>query len=164
MGEFFSSYLGSVMTIGICAFICETVSSASQTSAGTKNAMRLICSLCVFITVIIPFCSGIRSFYTHIATSGITAEKNSVQYENSFLELTEKETEKRIMQEILDKTGIIIKSADIDLCEKENMLIVLSVRVTVSNKDSGDADNVRQLISDMFGSDAEIKIEVDSNE
>ena len=122
MTALFSSYIKSIAAVGICAFVCEWICISGKGSENVKKTVSLIASLCVFITVIVPFSFGIKEMISNLDMSYTAEEPKNKNLENEFCSRIAEESEKMVKEKIFDKFGIIPYDVSIELCEQEKTL------------------------------------------
>lgn len=135
MTGLFSEYIVSVMSMGICVYICEWLCIGKGTSQGMKKTVSFICGMCLFITVALPFISAVKSFAHDSAVTAKTfaQPKQSGQTEDLY-ELTAKEMSERLSEMIFLDTGINPELVSIQLREENDMLCVGNVTVSVCDR------------------------------
>lgn len=135
MTGFFSEYIVSVMSMGVCVYICEWLCTGTGTSQGMKKTISFICGMCLFITVALPFISAVKSL-AH--DRGVT-EKNfslpkQAEQADTLYELTEKEMSERLREMIFCDTRINTKQVSIQLSEENGSLYVEKIAVSVCDR------------------------------
>lgn len=147
MTGFFSSYIQSIAAVGICAFICEWICSSEKGGENIKKTVNLIASLCIAITVLLPFCNGMKQIFEDLQLDHIAEDKEKITANKEvFYDLTEKETEKSILEEICSEFGIKPLTVCIDLIEHEGVLTADCVCVELRRQDESHAPNIRAFL------------------
>lgn len=157
---YFSEYIKSVLTIGICAFLCQSAGTVSKNNASLSKALRLTVNLCVFLVVISP----IFSFFGNIDFDNLNFTKSEIITEdsNAFESLTEAEIEKNIYTNIYDNLKINIENIKADIEMNGNSITIKQISATAS--DSKDAETVTTYIKETFGQEIYTEITVKNNE
>ena len=135
MTGLFSEYIVSVMSMGICVYICEWLCIGKGTSQGMKKTVSFICGMCLFITVVLPFISAVKSFAHDSAVTAKTfaQPKQSGQTE-ALYELTAKEMSERLSEMIFLDTGINPELVSIQIREENGSLYVEKIAVSVCDR------------------------------
>lgn len=142
MSTYFSEYIRLILTVGICAFICEYATSLGK-SKKMSMVFGLISSLCIFLTVISPLTTLSGSFATFKQRYNNIGSSTEAISDEAFYSLVEENLKEEIKQEIIKKTGISDECISIDLSvDKENGTIKeISVKHTdkrISNQEITD--------------------------
>lgn len=156
MGSF-NTYLYSILTVGICAFVCETLVCRTNNSDSLSKGLSLITSICMFLTVISPLFSSLSS----INFSDWNYDKNeSKTDENVFLELTANETEKEIANQIKNAAGIKKCGVDIKLKTDDDVLTADEIILSVSNDGISKENEIRTAVKNIIGDEIKVIINV----
>lgn len=156
MGSF-NSYLYSILTVGICAFICETLACRTSNSDSLSKGLSLITSICIFLTVISPLFSSLSS----INFSEWNYDKNKEKPdENIFLELTANETEKEIANQIKNDVGIEACRADIKFKTDGDVLKADEIILSVNKKSICKENEIRTIVKNIIGDEIKVIINV----
>ena len=148
MQTFLSNYITSILTVGICAFLCEAI-SGFKGCAKLSDAMKFISTLCVFTAVLIPFGISVKNIdkSKFKATFPNAAIQNN-SYE-SFDTLVEKETAKKIKEEIIKITKTHPKEVFTEL-DKNTFEIVSVTIITDGIQDEAFYEKAKEAINEMF--------------
>ena len=120
MSGLFSSYFSKLFCICACSLVCEIVChSVSQKNSGIFQTVKIICSLCICITVFSAFFSS-QCFTEDLdkITSQIEAVTQNINTENNgngVIESIKIQLENDVSKNILKKTGINPVSVSIQL-------------------------------------------------
>lgn len=154
MSGYFSQYMYHILTVGLCAFLCEAVSGFGK-SKRLSNAAALITSLCLFLTAVMPITelfSGIGKFFPDIKAESADEQEYT---RNDFFELVKMNIIQELKSEILIKTGIEVSDISIDLNVKDKNIYITSVTVQLFEK-TEDTQAISKVITDNFSSETEI--------
>lgn len=150
----FGYYINALVSIGLCAFICESI----VTNKVLSKALGLITGLCVFTVVISPIIS--------FAVKGNIKEIfDTSKYENTynqtttdFTNLIEKDMEDRLSQSIKDQLGLQISDVSIDFTIKDDKAFIESVCVVLDTQDKSENELVREYLYGIFGNETNISV------
>ncbi len=165
MTGFFSSYIQSIACVGICAFICEWICSTGRSGDNIRKTVSLVASLCIAITVLLPFCSGMNDIFEGLRLNKMTeADEKSDSTKAAFYDLTEKETENSIFEEINTEFGIKPLSVSIDLNEHEGVMEADNVTVTVCRQDEECVQKINTFLCEQGFKSISVTCEDEENE
>ncbi len=149
MTAFFNSYITSILSVGVCAFICEWICISHSKSDSLKKALSFIASLCIFISVIFPFFSQIKNSLESFSLSSYYKTDSYDEYDKSeFYSLTAREAEKNTGIMIYHEFGINPVSISIELCESDNILSVSSITVTLKSEHHDFKQQIYQFLTE----------------
>lgn len=158
MTGFFSSYLGSVLALGICTFVCNFACSSEKNEI--KNAVAFISGMCMLITVFLPFCHGMSELLKEYTSA---KEENYAQAENaennSLYKLTAKELENNVKSLIFSEIGINTLGLSIELSENDGTINVSKLSVTLNKENEDKQDEIIKLLKDSGFENISIKVE-----
>ncbi len=149
MTSFISSYINTIVSVAICAFICETITSSGREAL--HKGQRLITSLCIFISLVLPVCNALIKVKPDLSFGNTFAVENGTLYSSkTYLSLIANETE-TVLQELITKTfGIQPDNISINISEESNdmqkHLIIDSITVSIK-ADEETTNNIKQFIS-----------------
>lgn len=155
---FFSEYIKSIITVGMCAFLSEGVCSHLCKSKITSKSLKFITNLCVFTIAVSP----VFSLFTDMKVQQFDFYKKSETsaFDSTFLNLTANEMEKALQGQILQQTGIFARQVSIKIeCNDENICVE---KVSVTIDEESDRQKVQEYITNVFT--AETEITVNTNE
>lgn len=161
--NFFSSYIGLVLTIGICAFICETLCGCFANSMTVSRTVGIITSLCVFISIILPICTALNKLGFDNFSIREDNKATATSYD-SLYDLAENRLENQISQSIYEELGIMPASISIELNVDEEYLNIQNVSVVLEKGDFTDEPKISKYLKSMFGSQTQINILETANE
>ena len=154
------TYITSILTVGVCAFICETVSGIGGSSK-LSDAMKFTSSLCVFIAVLLPFGISLKGIDTKAIKN--LFDENSTQLNNSqsFEALLDSEIKSRIEDEIVLSTEK--KPMEISVSYNKDNTAINSITVKHNISDTGFIEKAGDAIMKLCNIKAEF-VFVDSKE
>lgn len=150
-------YFSSIMTVGICSFICEALSINGKYSKALTHGLSLITSLCIFLTVISPFFVGVSDINLSEITNnnGISADT-----EDYFIMLTNDEIEKAITDKIINNCGIQAEKLDAELKNRNGELSITEMTVWIKKGDSTKEKEIINTVKEAAGKDVRVIINV----
>lgn len=157
----FSSYLSTVLGVGICAFLCENIASVStRKGKSLERAVSFITSLCLFCGVTLPIIKALSTKGIWHINENFVNESESAQesLENTFYGLIKEELEKSVTDEIIKKFGIEQEKVSIQLSEGDGEIIIDKVNVAVNEKDFDKANEIENFIRTLIDGDFEITV------
>ena len=150
--NFFTDYLNSIITVGICSFLCEAITSGKRSSPVLDRGLSLLTSLCIFITATAPLFSGVFN----IDLADFSTKNNiSETSENYFLTLCENETERILFEYINSEYDI--ENIDVRLIMNENGETKIdSINYTIGEKSNGKETEITNAIIKATGEDIKV--------
>lgn len=157
---YFSEYIKSILSVGLCAFLCENVSLRLSKNTAMSRGMKLLTGLCIFTVSILPFFSLFNGGFTSLFD--FSASNVRINSENSFITLTENELEKSFEEQILKETGIQTRSLSIKIEYNNNVIDIKSINATVEKVEN--IPIIKEYISKCFESNSGVQITVKKHE
>ena len=142
--EFFSSYIKMLLSVGLCAFICNTVCESFKTSKTLEKAISTTLSLCMFITILVPICSILK---TDNILSKSFEQNDSVETYSSFSENIENALSLQISEAIREKTGISPKSTCVTVAKNNDGFKLKKITVTLNTENKSEKNLVSDLLT-----------------
>ncbi len=157
MEKFFSGYILNLFSVCICAFLCKALCSFDG-SGSSQQGLKLITGLCVFISVVLPFCSTIRQSAASLS-EGLNIEPQS-QYTISeeFYNQTKIQFQERYISEIYNATGILADSISIEFTTSDDSFEFKRIEVVLKNASTEDAEKIKEYIRQTAHHNADVKI------
>lgn len=153
----FSKYITSIFSVGICAFICETLCDSFTCSKIFNRTLNAITSLVLFIIIVIPFCSMIKNY--RINSDAFTFEETtSVLQTENLIDLSFSELENSLTEKIKAETGILTEDIRINYSMSKNTPVISGINVTVGTTSKDKKEALNQYLKTLFAN--EIKIEI----
>lgn len=148
----FSSYIKTLFAVCVCASVCQAILSGSSKNSKTlENGLKLVISLCVIITILIPGSKLIKN----LKTADMPSADSTKVSDNYLLSLTKKELEDELNRKIKLSTGILplYSCINFDIEETQNGTEVsfASAEITLSKADSEMCDTVNKFASELLG-------------
>ena len=162
MPDIISDYIKNLMVISCVGAICEfALKGASKGSKSLENGLKLIISLCLFISVFIPAAKyAVNSLETGVFLQEIPSAKAKRYEASAVLELTKKELEKSLSEKIYEKFGILPDSISIDSFTEKNsegaITAFWSADITISKECSYAFDDIREYAVGLIGKNVKI--------
>lgn len=156
----FSLYIKSIITAGICAFLCETVCTHFSKNKLSTKAIKFITNLCIFTIAVSPVFSLVAGI--NLKNLDFSQENSSEYSENTFINLTTNEMEKTLILQILQNTGITAQQISIDIEYENEVINVKRIQAQVNNND--DIQKVHDYLASIFPKETKIEITVNNNE
>ncbi len=156
----FSEYIKSILTVGVCAFLCESLSSVFQKSKASESAVRLMVNLCVFTVAVSPLFSA----FSYLDFNSFKINETQYNEESTYTlnALTAKELEKQVSSKIYESTRVFIKDIKIDIKLENDAILIKKVTAEISSKD--DIEKVNLCIKEMLGQEINTEITVKNDE
>ena len=156
MSSFFSSYIQSVTSIGICAFICNKITTSTSTML--NKSLSFICGLCIFISIVFPILGGLKNFTLPIPSDTLHSEENAnyTGYD-SLLELTKSDLSQKLKSEIIRKTGINVADICIALHMESNTIYIDKVQIFLASADIKHENTISDIVCNLLQITPEIK-------
>ena len=149
---FFSSYIKSLLTVAVCALICNTVCEGFKGSKALEKAMAITTSLCIFITVILPVCNSLKDI-----TRGMVSEQNEgTETAFSFTENLATATEMHINELIYKEIGTIPASTSVIISQSDYAIEKISIELQKTC--TVDKGELSHLLSSSAGENTIIEI------
>lgn len=158
----FSDYLKSILTAGICAFFCETISNSFGSSKVLSKAMNIVTSLVMICVVILPLCNIISNTANIFSFDKENSNNKDIDKE-TFLSLTFDNVEDSLKSQILTETGIYCDEISIDFTESESGLEIKEITVMSEGISSENKDIVKCVIVNNFGDKINVTFTENSN-
>lgn len=141
-----TNYIMTILSIGICAFILESVLSSFYSYKNISTAVKLVYSLCIFCSIVFPVFS-IKLDFSKIQNKTAAIIQNGTAQDIPSLDLLlKKELEEKTNSEIFNQSGILCDSISIDLninnTDGQKNICVTNVRITLSQTNS---DKITQI-------------------
>ena len=152
-----SVYITSLLSLGICAFISETLCSSFSKGTALSKGLGLISSLCIFTVIISPITLAMKS-------CGKTAELpkevnvNTETNENLLEGLTEKDLENRFSDLLSEKLGIQAVYIGIDCNISDSVCDINNINIGLYRKDMESKEQIINLIENETGKNTTISV------
>ena len=156
----FNEYIKSVLTVGICAFLCELICTFSRKSNTMSKAVQLTLNLCVFTITVLPFFSFMNNF--EYSKTEIPESETIQDTDITLAKLTADEFEKLLKSQIYKNAGIEIKNIEVELDTVENDFIIKKVSVNLA--DEVDTESIKNCLIEILGENITTEIKVNQNE
>ena len=156
----FNEYIKSVLTVGICAFLCELICTFSRKSNTMSKAVQLTLNLCVFTITVLPFFSFMNKF--EYSKTEIPESETIQDTDITLAKLTADEFEKLLKSQIYKNAGIEIKNIEVELDTVENDFIIKKVSVNLA--DEVDTESIKNCLIEILGENITTEIKVNQNE
>ncbi|MBE6682267.1 MAG: hypothetical protein E7600_08280 [Ruminococcaceae bacterium] len=156
MTKDFTLYITNLALIGIFSFICEA--SSSNGNKGLSNALKLVTSLCIFICVIYPLFSIIGKARNDVFSGMQKGEEIYSQSNNSFLDTVEDDIEEKLCDKIIAETGIQVHNTSIELSEKDGVIRIAGINVTIKEKDADKSTTILSMLKEFADEDTQITV------
>lgn len=148
MSAFFSEYIKNIITVGICAYICEWVCGIGS-SGGMKKVISFIAGLCIFTVAAIPFAQGLKSFSKEFSFTQKAAKEQQYN-ENAFLELTQTETQKQISALLESELGIQDSDVRLSLEIVDGSIQIQALSVYIHQRYSQLQEKTSMLLNEIY--------------
>lgn len=156
MAKDFTLYITNLALIGIFSFICEA--AANGGNKGLSNALRLVASLCIFICVIYPLFSILGQARNDIFSGMQKGEEMYTDSENAFLDAVQADIEQKLCDKIISETGIQVHNTSIELSEKDGVISIVSINVTIKKEDADKSKTILSILKEFAGEDTQITV------
>lgn len=155
MSPSITTYLSNIFIISVIGIITEAIVSASGKESKTlENALKLVFSLCLTISVIIPGAEILKN--TNISeVFEITDNKSFIHQEQEVINLTRKRLEADISKIIHDKFGIKPTLVCIEFVteqnDKEINVSIESVNVVLPEENNDKIFQINEYTKSLLG-------------
>ncbi len=149
-----SSYLSSILSVGIISFICETV-AASKSKSSMKKVLGFITSLCVFASVALPFFSAVKSMGTSLDAR---TEQQEDFDEGVFYRQVEIEFEDEIRKNIFNEFGILLENISINLSVIDSEITISRISIYLSGDFLDMSEQIKEHLYSICPKDTKITI------
>ncbi len=156
----FSSYLSSILTVGIFSFICEAISGISG-SSNLKKVLSFITSLCLFIVIALPLLNALKGVSLKI--EGIN-EESGTYTNDAFFEQVKFQLENEIHQNIYTTFGINPASVRIDLSVSESSIEISKVEAEIPTESISFNNAIIDHLKSICGKGTEVIISENEDE
>lgn len=163
----FSSYLSSVMGVGICAFLCENIASISERKEKSlEKGLNFITSLCLFCVITLPILNAISAQgFTNFWQNNKESEQDVQSDNEAFYALIQEELEERVKEEIIKEIGIEVQKVSIQLSKVDGELKINKAVITISDKYTDKSEEISALANKLFESETTVTVvESENNE
>ena len=156
----------SIATVAAAAIMCEVISGSSKSSKSIERAVKLVCGLCICISVFSVFISGFgeisKTETVMPDTEGISSCSDVYGSDGYIINNTKKDLERRLSDNIFAKYGIKPISVSIQFnikksdCETE---VNISDALIILPSSSGEEDRqkVKSYSEQALGCDVSVK-------
>lgn len=147
--NYFKEYIISVITFGLLAFLCETISCHFSKDETLTRGLKFTTNLCVFTIAVMPILSIIPKLKNEIIKPENTNFQVITESEFSFSKLTEIETEKLLKEKIYNEIGILCNEINIEMNYNDNTISIKNITATTDDK--SEQLRVNEYIDNLFG-------------
>ena len=155
MSQGITSYLENLFIISLVGIITESILCASnKNSKSLENALKLVFSLCLTLSVILP---GTQILKSESISELLKPDKSYTfdEQELNVISLTKKRLEADITEKIKEKFGIKPDSVSIEFVIEETSedinVSVESINISLSKKDSDKSYEINKYASGLLG-------------
>lgn len=154
MTGYINSYLITILTIGLIAFICDNICCVQGKAKALSGAVGLITSLCILITAIRPVFDIFNSIKN---LSGLKKETvYEVDKDDSFISLVAQNLQKNLKSIIFEKTGIAVDDICIDLSVENDTIEIKNIVIYNGNTTDEQANIIEKTIKDNLQTQTDI--------
>lgn len=158
MKTIFNNTIETLLIIGVCAYLCQTLAISKNSSSGISKALGLVTSLCVFLCIISPFSTGFKSLNKSINYNQSTVNQDFDK--NAYFELITKDLEKQIKDKIIDKFGILVHTVSIDLSVAEKEISISQVLISTDSSGINEKTDIEKYVCELLGN---VRVDVYEN-
>ncbi len=155
MSQSIASYLHGLLVISIIGIISDALLSASSKNTKTmESALKLVFSLCLTLSVIIPGAeilknTNLSEIFVHEETPLISEEEQSIVF------LTKKQLENEISEKIYTKFGIKPTSISIQFVTEQNnekiTVDITGVNIELPSEHNTSYNEIYAFVTDLLG-------------